>query len=259
MNQFGAKRRFRVGVLLAALLGTVTGVTATSLPTAETAKSADYPMPEIPLTVGLGEKMVLVVGGMYDTVAEARAAADAMPFGDLHGFFLDESSHYLNLGFFAQTSPHKHRLQCGIDLDQLHCPQSSATPVYSYPSISLTYASNAEGSLYLAQHASDPCGSIEQPPCLSETTRYLGGDLTFIPGKTLLLSAFRTAPGAIEFMELARATGIPVIPVAFRVQKIAGPYVGLGWETAPTGDGMLLQPMSPVETERWQTDWVETS
>lgn len=41
--------------------------------------------------VGAAEKVLVVIGGDFDSRAEATAAADAMPFGDVQGFYVVSS------------------------------------------------------------------------------------------------------------------------------------------------------------------------
>ena len=58
----------------------------------------------------------------------------------------------------------------------------------------------------------------------------------------VLVSAFRTAQGAQEFMELARAAGAPAL-ITPRLQNLGYEYVGLGQEAAPDGSGPLTHPI----------------
>jgi hypothetical protein len=44
--------------------------------------------PEPPLDTGAGEMLLVVLGGVYPTRADAEAAEDAMPFGDVAGYYV---------------------------------------------------------------------------------------------------------------------------------------------------------------------------
>jgi hypothetical protein len=58
----------------------------------------------------------------------------------------------------------------------------------------------------------------------------------------VLVSAFRTAQGAQEFLELARAAGAPAL-LTPRLQNLGYEYVGLGQEADPDGSGPLTHPI----------------
>jgi hypothetical protein len=44
--------------------------------------------PKVPQDTGAGEELLLVIGGVYATETEAEAAAAAMPFGDVQGYYV---------------------------------------------------------------------------------------------------------------------------------------------------------------------------
>ncbi|MGH2662717.1 MAG: hypothetical protein ACRDH8_07880 [Actinomycetota bacterium] len=58
----------------------------------------------------------------------------------------------------------------------------------------------------------------------------------------VLVSAFRTAQGAQEYLQLARAAGAPAL-VTPRLQNLGYEYVGLGQEADPDGSGPLTHPI----------------
>jgi hypothetical protein len=66
--------------------------------------------PKVPQDTGAGEELLLVIGGVYATEAEAQAAAAAMPFGDLQGYYVapvdqfDGLSDQLGTGAFVLVS-----------------------------------------------------------------------------------------------------------------------------------------------------------
>lgn len=251
MGFFERVRKSLSLIVFSLVLGTVAGTVFLSLRDPRPAASSGIELPYIPLVTGIGEQLVIVLGGLYDSQAEAQSAADSFNLGDMHAYFVDTTDNYSTLGFYAQTTPNMHRLTCGQDLPLLECPSDPTIETFSQPSISLEYVSKSNAQAYLQEHMDDPCGGVDQPPCLSEVIKYLqDGSTNIIPNKWFLLSAFRTGAGAIDFMQLARVGGR--IPVALRVTKIAGPYVGLGWEPDPDGSGLLLGPLTPEETAKYQ-------
>ncbi|HET7237005.1 MAG TPA: hypothetical protein VFK59_11320 [Actinomycetota bacterium] len=78
----------------AVLAGVTLGVVA-SVTMAVTALTAPDPQPygkpigpDAPADTGAGELLLVVVGGIYPTRAEAQAANDQMAFGDLQGYYV---------------------------------------------------------------------------------------------------------------------------------------------------------------------------
>ncbi|HVL32301.1 MAG TPA: hypothetical protein VM600_01835, partial [Actinomycetota bacterium] len=63
-----------------------------------------------------------------------------------------------------------------------------------------------------------------------------------VPGRWLLVSAFRTTNGADEFEKLARASGI-VNTRQVLVRYLGTRDIGLGQEPAPDGSGPLVTPL----------------
>jgi hypothetical protein len=175
------------------------------------ASQAPPPPPPLPRVTGIGEPSIIVVtAGTYLTEAEAVAAAEAMSFGDLQGFYVDRTDHYRVLGSYRQTSPDFARVQ-----------DAEGRTLRRLLPVDLVYAGEA------------------------------GPDFGLPPGQWFLLSAFRTTRGAEEFLDLARAATGRTDLVTLRVQKLAGPYVGLGQEPHPDGSGPLLEPLpNPLEYQR---------
>jgi hypothetical protein len=82
--------------------------------------------------------------------------------------------------------------------------------------------------------------ATEQFPGLEET---LGDE----EAKYVLVSAFRTARGARDFLELVQTAGYPAL-VTPRLQNLGWEYVGLGQEAAPDGSGPVTGPIPGVTT-----------
>jgi hypothetical protein len=65
--------------------------------------------------------------------------------------------------------------------------------------------------------------------------------------KYALVSAFRTARGAREFLDLVQTAGYPAV-VTPRLENLGWEYVGLGQEAAPDGSGPVTEPIPGVTT-----------
>lgn len=61
-------------------------------------------------------------------------------------------------------------------------------------------------------------------------------------GDYVLVSAFRTARGAKEFLDLVQSSGAPAF-ITTRLQNLGSEYVGLGQEADPDGTGALTEPI----------------
>jgi hypothetical protein len=63
----------------------------------------------------------------------------------------------------------------------------------------------------------------------------------------VLASAFRTAQGAREFLDLIQMGGYPAF-ITPRLENLGDQYVGLGQETDPNGGGRLTDPIPGLTT-----------
>jgi hypothetical protein len=80
-------RRIAVAVMLSAVVGaSLVAVVALARPALQPAQPPVGPA--IPADTGAGELLLVVLGGVYPTRAEADAAAAQMTFGDLHGYYV---------------------------------------------------------------------------------------------------------------------------------------------------------------------------
>jgi hypothetical protein len=82
----------RAHVLIAALtagLAITIGLMAATAGTSPAPRPFGRPVgPAVPRDTGAGELLLAVVGGVYDTRAQAEEANAAKPFGDLQGFYV---------------------------------------------------------------------------------------------------------------------------------------------------------------------------
>lgn len=197
---------------------------------------------------GVGETMLIVVGGEYPTYAAASDAAAALDFGDVQGFYIDATDNYRTIGLYEQTSPDLRTVECASALQQVgvECPPG-LSQLRDIQPVSLRYVPLSAARLFLGAEASpgERCGAVDLPPCTAAwMARLLSAEgYQLAPGQFVLLSAFRTKQGAQAFVESARMAGAAEYAV-LRVRKLGGPYVGLGQEPHPDGkSGPLLAPL----------------
>lgn len=190
---------------------------------------------------GVGEQMLIVLGGDYASEAEAESAA--APFGEMQGFYVDASANYRVLGLYDQTGPDLRTIACDSPEAGVGAAcTNGALSLKAYQPVALTYVPLSSAPNLLAR--SRPCGGLDLPPCVERRFRsVLTDQLQLVPSRYLLLSAFRTKAGAASFVELARTAGSTDV-VVLRVLKTGGGYIGLGQEANPDGvSGPLLSPL----------------
>jgi len=80
----------RRSLWLVALVVTVAASVAAAVAVASPAPRPPVPPigPVVPADTGAGELLLVVLGGVYPTRAEADRAADAMAFGDVQGYYV---------------------------------------------------------------------------------------------------------------------------------------------------------------------------
>jgi len=83
------KRRLGIVLGLLGVVGLSMGVLAAVGQTQPPPQDVGPPIgPLMVPDTGMGEMLILVVGGVFPTRAEAQAANDAMPFGDVSGYYV---------------------------------------------------------------------------------------------------------------------------------------------------------------------------
>jgi hypothetical protein len=159
----------RTLAILLALLGTVgisMGVLAAVGRTDPPPRDVGPPIgPRMTPDTGWGELLIVVVGGIYPTRAEAQAANDAMPFGDMSGYYVVPVAQFQGFdqgigspGDFALVSAF--RTEQGA-LDFVALAQS-----FEYPATILPGRVRSLGGLYvgLGQEANpDGTGPLTHP------------------------------------------------------------------------------------------------
>lgn len=189
--------------------------------------------------IGRGELMLLVVSSDFATRVEAEAFAGSLSFGDLQGFYVDSTNNYDLVGAYEQTSPDVRIVACGADADVI-CPQG-ITSTKAFDPVRLEYRPVGALNGLLTAPDAIGCDGMDRPPCVRKRLARLIARDVLKQDRWILLSAFRTKQGAEEFVDLARAAGAPALAV-IRVQKVEGPYVGLGQEAHPDGvSGPLME------------------
>jgi len=87
------ERHVRRAVVIASIAATIAAVGAFATAHSATPLSAppavlDTTVPRMPLDLGIGERLVLVVGGVYASESEAAQANAALHFGELQGYYV---------------------------------------------------------------------------------------------------------------------------------------------------------------------------
>lgn len=244
LNGSAHLRRGLALIAVAALLGTVVGV-ATAAPLQS---PPDDPVIDVAQITGVGERLVLVVGGEFATEEDALEAAAGLGFGEMAGFYVDATDNYEVIGFYDQTSPDALDVACE-DLPKTVGECEPGSHIVAHQAVSLKYHDLVEASAFLGAPPDARCDDLGHRPCVAKRLLALltQPDRQFQPGKYLLVSAFRTRRGAEEFSELARDRGATAAVV--RGLKLAGPYVGLGQEANPDGvSGPVLSPLKDPES-----------
>jgi hypothetical protein len=86
-RRFTMRRKVAAGVIAAIVVpASLAAVVAVARPAPQTVVPPVPPV--VPRDTGAGELLLVVVGGVYPTRAEADAAAGAMQFGDVQGYYV---------------------------------------------------------------------------------------------------------------------------------------------------------------------------
>lgn len=181
-----------------------------------------------PASNGVGETLVLVVAAQVPPDESLTKLAEINPrFGDLEGFAVDATENYDVTGAYTSASRVTVEVPCVGDLE---CPEGFTSAQELQPAV-LRYVPAAE------------------LPSLAATDGLAGVlDATgkLAPGRSLVVTGFRTKQGAEEFIGLARAAGLMDV-VALQARKLGGGDIGLGQEANPDGSGPLTEPLPDQE------------
>lgn len=198
---------------------------------------------------GVGETLLIVVGG--DFGSEAEATSKYQSFGDMQGFYVDSSSNYRVVGLYEQTNPTLATVVCdgSNDLYDRECASIGTKQLTLLQAPKLRLVPPTEQLGLLADES--PCGRKDLRPCTGARLGHLlAADGQLKPGRYLQLSAFRTKAGAEEFLDMTHRAEYQDT-VVLQVVKTAGPYVGLGQEGNPDGSGILTAPLpDPLSFQR---------
>jgi hypothetical protein len=86
-----------LGIAASVVVMAVSGRTSEGFPGAPEAVT-DPSVPRQPLDVGMGEELLLVVGGVYPTRQEAVEANSSLSFGDLQGYYVVPVAQFRRFG-----------------------------------------------------------------------------------------------------------------------------------------------------------------
>lgn len=240
-------------IIALALAGSTTGIVFATPAASPAGEPADLfsEEPFVQVT-GVGETILIVVGGDFGSLAEAEAARATaqLTFGHLQGFYIDEADNYQVVGVYEQTSADQRVVPCADWKRQtrMECPPG-ISHVKAYQDVALRHIALAGARSFLSANDQSGCGSPGSGPCArANLARLLTPALTLRPGRFLLLNAYRTKQGAADGVDFAR-TAVPRVSV-LRVRKIGGGYVGLGQEGHPDGTGPLNGPLADPATHQ---------
>jgi hypothetical protein len=243
----------KVHAIVAAILAATLGI-ATTTWTHASAGSTDNAILTGPVTDGLGETLLLVVADVVPRADElARLGEINRHFGDLQGFYANDTDGYDVTGALVQTTPDAVATTCppfldvfktivGSQLVDVDCPEGRVVNIFQ--PLATTFVPVADLSTFPFP---SPCGGSGLAPCQQDRLiELLGDDLRFDPGLSMIGTAFRTKRGAQEFLELARSAGVTDL-VTLQVRKLVGGDIGVGQESNPDGSGPLTGPLPDQE------------
>jgi len=231
----------RSGLLLSvaavAILGFVSGTLVHASPDAQ----PDAQGAHLQGVQGIGESMILVIAGVFETQAEAEAFRDTHPFGDSAGYFVDATDNYRFRRVYRQESP---------SYVSIACPEQEDGPkpfhlLEDHPNLQRLAPSEARAMLN--DESRSNCGVLGEVPCFADSVAPLSAQIRWPHGRWLAVSAFRTLDGASEFVGLGRRAGVEN-PLVVQAVKLNGPYVGLGMESHPLEPGPLTEPLEQQES-----------
>ena len=175
-----ARKHLATAVLVALATGTTAAATAVAIERSQRPGAVPAPVSAELVEegvrwhgndLGVGERLILVIGGAFDTRADALRQSRRISFGDVQGYYVASIDQFVGLRRVLGASAADH----------------------------------------------------------------------------VLVTAFRTEEGAVDFLGLARAMDAPAL-VTPRLENLGFEYVGLGQEAHPDGSGPLIGPLPGVST-----------
>lgn len=238
---------------------------------------ADARTPSVPTVssrAGSGESLVLVVGGVYPTAAEASDAAALLQLGEFQGFYIAPTDDFAVKAAYADYRPETATIECSpsgmeaalSDLPELEqvsyetleqqCDASAHADSQAHVSLALDAALERVDLGHSDRNTagdSQPARCAPASTCLGQAPSILGKKQSLPAGQWMTVTAFRTTAGAEDFLTFLRGAGAP--PAAMVIQAIrrhGSSDVGLGQEPSPDGTGALVAPLAPALQESLQ-------
>lgn len=153
---------------IVAAMGLVTAIVATLLFVAPAGRTQPYDPPVVPEMApdtGAGERLVVVLGAVYPTRAEAEASNAQMAFGDVAGYYVVPVAQFQ--GFNEQVgAPGDFALVSVFRTDEGAQEFAAFAQVFGYPATILPKRVRSLGGLYagLGQEANpDGSGPLAHP------------------------------------------------------------------------------------------------
>jgi hypothetical protein len=245
---------------LLAIAGYAGGAAAfSSNPPSESVAAAAVSGP-IVNAAGTGESLILVIGGLFPTRAEAESSV-ANAKHELQGHYVTPVADYAVVAGYADVRSSTGEVQCsesGIT-DALGTFPELAT--MNPEQVQLTCQSAQESgenslSLYLdtrleripLYQAGDPKFVVDCDPgarCLGGALGIVQGQESLPQGQWMAASAFRTKAGAEQFISFMRDSPVGPPLMVLQVVRIKGSSeIGLGQESRPDGTGPAVAPLA---------------
>lgn len=220
-------------------------------------------------THGRGESLVLVVGGVYATQADADAAVAASNQGEFSGYYLASTADFRVTAGYADVRPARGAIACNasemavasrtlpelaqITPKQLEIACLKLKEATGGDSLSLSldtrlervpFGQGARGAVRLAAPSScDPSSR-----CMGAAVSALSPSGTLPADQWMAVSAFRTRAGAEQFVTFQRDAGSGPPSMVLQVVRQAGTTnIGLGQESHPDGSGPAVMPLPQQE------------
>lgn len=218
---------------------------------------------------GQGESLVLVVGGLYPTRAEAEVAVARSNQGELQGYYLANTDDFRVTAAYADVRPAREDISCTAS--------GTATAVRTLPELGAVTLKQMEARCRELQTAgqgdtltivldtrlervavdrdaggaarlASPSSCVTGSRCLGAAPVALGQAASLPAGQWMAVSGFRTRVGAEQFVTWMRdAQASPPAMVLQVLRQDGTTNIGLGQEANPDGTGPAVGPLPQQE------------
>lgn len=221
-------------------------------------------------THGRGESLVLVIGGVYPTEAEAEAVVARSNQSELQGYYLSSTNDFRVTAAYADIRPTSQSIECSapglnsakqalpelgqVTGEQLQALCEERQAAGQGDSLSIVLDTRLERVVldrddHGKARLSPPSSCAPQSPCLGRAAAALDEAGALPADHWMAVSAFRTRVGAEQFVTWMRdAQASPPEMVLQAVRDNGTSNIGLGQEAHPDGSGPAAGPLAQQET-----------